>query len=507
MKKAIFLTTIFLFGYLFCQEKYYTSEQILNKVFRPGDASLEGRFFTEGQIWNMIYSSTENAIRVYLPSVPEIDPVFQSSAPTTYLYKTEKAVDSDKLDGYDSSYFAIYDDVQLATTSLRIDLNNHISEAEVNFNQIAIDTTSLRNDLNIHILDASNKFEQIAIDTTTLRIDLEAERIERINTDSLIGQTTQQLYEIKVNKSGDVMTGDLVVPQVYTSTITFADGTVLVSTAGLGGADNLGNHIATQDLDMNRYSIKRLHAIDQRGHATSFDVYLKTMSMDYGSGINICDKIEQYGRNDVYGIGIGWSVYNNQYFGVGIGVYAYSNSNYGIGMGYNANYNYSKGIGIGEAQNNNTYGIGIGYQASNNYGHGIGIGFQASNNNNYALGIGYRSQHNKPYSTSVGGYTFSASSSVSLGWGARSEQVDSVSLGAGAKTTAEKSTSIGSYVINDSTGTARIGVGINIPRDYIELGQSETSQATYIMLKSPDGTEWYLWVDDTGSLQITSTKP
>jgi hypothetical protein len=88
--------------------------------------------------------------------------------------------------------------------------------------------------------DAENKFNQIAIDTTTLDSN-------------------------KVSKSGDVMTGNLQVPQVLTSTITFSDGTILTSTATLGGGsgvgDNLGNHIATQNLNMSSYAIVNVSTI------------------------------------------------------------------------------------------------------------------------------------------------------------------------------------------------------------------------------------------------------
>jgi len=344
---------------------------------------------------------------------------------------------------------------------------------------------------------------------------------------------------------------DAYVKNINVSTITFSDGTILTSTKTLGGSgvgDNLGNHTATQNLNMNSYSIVNVSTISPIGNiiispsntnlsniTNSNNILLGfgDLSNIYNNGIGI-----GYNARNNYniGLGIGYSASNNNDYGIGIGFYASYNYNNGIGIGQNSNNNYDYGIGIGNNTNNNnnsgigigfsannnnnygvgigvsafgnySYGVGIGYNANSNYNYGIGIGYNARNNSTYALGIGYYSQNNRPYSTSVGGYTYSASSSVSLGWSARSEQVDSVSLGAGAKTTAIKSTSIGSYVINNDTGTIKLGVGTNIPRDYIEMGKSNNSQATYIMLKSPNGTTYYLWINDVGVLQITTSKP
>jgi len=344
------------------------------------------------------------------------------------------------------------------------------------------------------------------------------------------------------------------VRNINVSTITFSDGTILTSTKTLGGGggggegDNLGNHTATQNLNMNSYSIVNVSTIATIGNimilpnntnlsnvTNSGNIILGfgDLSNNYNNSIGI-----GYNASNNYniGLGIGYSASNNNDYGIGIGFYTSYNYNNGIGIGQNANNNYNNGIGIGYTANNNnnsglgigvsvnnnnnygvgigvsafgnySYGLGIGYNANSNRDYGIGIGYNARNNSTYALGIGYYSENNRPYSTSVGGYTFSASSSVSLGWKTRSEQVDSVALGAGAKTTAIKSTAIGSYVINNDTGTIKLGVGTNIPRDYIEMGKSNTSQATYIMLKSPNGTTYYFWINDVGIMQITTSKP
>ena len=144
------------------------------------------------------------------------------------------------------------------------------------------------------------------------------------------------------------------------------------------------------------------------------------------------------------------------------------------------------------SENNYTYGIGIGRNSYNNYYYGIGIGYDSYNNNNYGIGIGYESKNNKPYSTSIGGYTYSASSSVSLGWNARSENIESVSLGAGAKTTAPKSVSIGAYTVNNDTETIKLGYNTNIEGDltvsntvYAHTGNFSEIFASTIQAKSP----------------------
>lgn len=175
--KKFWLFSLLIILSIFCsaQQRYYTIDQILNKVFVSTD-SLRMQYYTGQQVLNAVFSSTENALRVRLIGFQEQDPIYSSSAPITYLYKSE----------------------------------------------------------------AENRFNQIAIDTTTLDAN-------------------------KVSKSGDVMTGNLQVPQVLTSTITFSDGTILTSTRTLGGGsgvgDNLGNHIATQNLNMSNYAIVNVSTI------------------------------------------------------------------------------------------------------------------------------------------------------------------------------------------------------------------------------------------------------
>lgn len=150
------------------------------------------------------------------------------------------------------------------------------------------------------------------------------------------------------------------------------------------------------------------------------------------------------------GIGIGKGAYRN--FFAGVGIMGYENYSGGIGIrGYN---NHHSGVGL-TSYNNHSYGIGI--LGNNNFCGGIGIGKEASFNQMYGLGIGVYSQYNRPYSTSIGGYTLSFSSSVALGWFARSLAVDSISLGAGSLTTAERSVAIGAYTVNHETETIRLG--------------------------------------------------
>lgn len=307
-----------------------------------------------------------------------------------------------------------------------------------------------------------------------------------------------------------------------------------------GGGDNLGNHTATMDLNMSSYSVNNVSTItfnngavlapeNNNGISLGVSCYGNynygvgigrgaSNNYNYGIGIgqNAFDNMDYgigIGNNAFFngwrGIGIGSSAKNNYDHGIGIGLSARDNYFYGIGIGYNAYNNESYGIGIGyEAQRNLNYGIGIGFRARNN-AFSIGIGYEAEGNEGESIGIGYRSRYNRRYSVSVGGYTFSASSSVSLGWGARCERVESVSLGVGAKTTANKSTSIGCYTVNNDTGTVKLSVwkSDGSGQQYVEFGRSDTTPATYISLVGQDGNRYYLYINTSGVLVVSTTKP
>ena len=177
-------------------------------------------------------------------------------------------------------------------------------------------------------------------------------------------------------------------------------------------------------------------------------------------------------QNHNYGVGIGYNAYNNYDFGVGIGNYAYNNYDYGVGVGRNAHSNYDCGVGVGNSADNNysqgvgvgrsaysnySQGVGVGYNAYNNYSqgvgvgrgaynnysHGVGVGSDANNNYNYAIGIGAYSKYNKPYGVGLGAYSYSASSSVAIGYNAKCYAMNSLAIGAGT--------------VNYSTGTASFG--------------------------------------------------
>jgi hypothetical protein len=380
------------------------------------------------------------------------------------------------------------------------------------------------------ILFAQNKYKYIYNPHTN--------KLDAVINDAIISQLEQDpIYTSSapityVNKNGDIMTGNLQVPQIIgtggyinwlnlydnlnmnngtiinVSTITFSDGTILTSTATLGGGW-VGD--ATSDLNMNNYNIVNVSTIVFRPYNSHIIIVSSDTDL---SGTNLNSQSSRiivigFGNmsNNMYSdwdnsVSIGYNSYNNNYNSVSVGAYTYNNNSFGVGIGYhadnnyswgvgigiNSNYNYNRGIGILSSMNrdcgigigmgssyNYIFGIGIGNDSSSNYYYGIGIGFSAKNNHHYAIGIGYFSRDNQPYSTSVGGYTYSASSSVSLGWSARSEQVDSVSLGAGAKTTAPKSVSIGAYTINNDTETIKLGYKTIVNGDLIS---NTTIQAT-----------------------------
>ncbi|OQA91256.1 MAG: hypothetical protein BWY26_01089 [Elusimicrobia bacterium ADurb.Bin231] len=162
----------------------------------------------------------------------------KSSATVTYLYKNEQANDSERLGGYGYGYYAttasLYDIVQ-DTITLGSDLY-----------AVKTDTGTLHDDLTTEIAARIALDFAIGNDTGTLRSDI----------NKIIVSTGDF-----VKKTGDTMTGELSVSTLNViSQISFADGSIITSSSTLG--DNLGNHTATQDLNMNGKNITNTGLVD-----------------------------------------------------------------------------------------------------------------------------------------------------------------------------------------------------------------------------------------------------
>ena len=141
----------------------------------------------------------------------------KSSATITYLLKTEKAADSDKLDGKDSSEF-----------------------------QLTLSTPTWK---------AADADKLDGLDSTAF---------VQTTGGSMSGQLNLNNYALIISSS-----------VVGVTRIEWADGTVQVSSpqaGGAGGADNLGNHTATQNLNMAGYNIVNISTITAQAEG----IYLGT---------------------------------------------------------------------------------------------------------------------------------------------------------------------------------------------------------------------------------------
>ncbi len=296
------------------------------------------------------------------------------------------------------------------------------------FNQINLSTTSLRNDLNELKHSTSSLFNQINLSTTSLRNDLNE-----------LKHSTSSF----VKKSGDTMTGTLIVPNIRVSTITFADGTILYSTSTLGGSGGSGGG---------------------RGGTTYWSLYPAVSDVDMnGYAINSVNSIKVNTDSILFGGGLLTNVYNGS---VAIGIDVYSNYNTSVGIGYSANNNYNSGVGIGAyARGNYNNSVGIGYMAQYNYDYVVSIGAQAQNNKAYSVAVGYNSRDNGFYSTTIGAQSFSNNRSVSVGYMARSNNEDAVAIGYNAVSNGRYGIAIGeNATVNNGRGVA---IGYNcVNNDY-----------------------------------------
>jgi hypothetical protein len=129
--------------------------------------------------------------------------------------------------------------------------------------------------------DGSNigtTFLSINTSTSTLNNLIKQTTGQLETQDTLIGQTTGQLRndltDLKISTKAPDNLGNHIATQLLnmsgygianSSSIAFSDGTIMVSTSGFGGSDNLGNHIATQNLDMNNNNISNANIISPVG--------------------------------------------------------------------------------------------------------------------------------------------------------------------------------------------------------------------------------------------------
>ncbi len=303
---------------------------------------------------------------------------------------------------------------------------------------------------------------------------------------------------IKIQDSVRLDVSSINVITLRVSTITFADGTILYSTSTLGGGGG-GNSSGT----------------------TYWSLYPAVSDVNMnGYAINNVNSIKVNTDNILFGGGLLTNVYNGS---IAIGIDVYNNYNNSIGIGYNANNNYNNGIGIGAfARGNYNNSVGIGYMAQYNYDYVVSIGAQAQNNKAYSVAIGYNTRDNGFYSTTIGAQSYSNNRSVSIGFNARSNGEDAISIGynstthgrygiaigVGAIVNNGRGVAIGHNCVNNDYGTVKFAVYDNNDNQrIIDLGKSNNNNTTYIALTSANGTVYYLYVNDAGSLMITTSKP
>jgi hypothetical protein len=223
----------------------------------------------------------------------------KSSATITYLFKTEKAADADKLDGLDSTAF-----VQTTGGSM---------SGQLNLNNYAL-----------------------------------------IISSSIVGVTK----------------------------IEWADGTVQVSSpqAG-GGADNLGNHTATQDLNMSNFGITNVSTITASGGGLLFSGTTGGL-LATGPGTRLMWYPAKSAFRAGYVSGTQWDDTNIGNYSVAMGFGTTASGTASTAMGYltTASGNYSTAIGryvTASAQNSIAIGKGIDNNNPlvNNIAESFAVGF------------------------------------------------------------------------------------------------------------------------------------
>lgn len=229
-----------------------------------------------------------------------------------------------------------------------------------------------------------------------------------------------------------------------------------------------------------------------------------------------------------------------------------SNSSRIIG---NNNYCNFSGIAIGDNNRSENGSIVLGYSSKGNLASiAIGIGNESIGNKSFVLG--YMSKATAENSGVIGNYTvnnetntikiqddvrldvsrikvstitfasgailYSTSTTivlgseqsslrygcVAVGYNAMSDGDFSIAIGNNARTNNGRCVAIGYNCVNNTYGTVKFAVyDTNRNQGAIEFGRSNSDNTTYITLTSANGTVYYLYVNNTGSLVISTTRP
>ena len=271
---------------------------------------------------------------------------------------------------------------------------------------------------------------------------------------------------LEVNGSFNYSDGSEVAGHVLTTDAT--GNATWVDPATLSGVgDNLGNHSATQTLDMNAHNIIDAHDISGNDFlAASYNGYGLTIHGQSELGDKSLESTyigEQTGSSNTGTrvTGIGWRAITN------------NTANYAVGIGSQTARNNTglSAIGIGTSalfNNKANQAIGIGQEAGywNNGAHAIGIGIAAAkyNNGNYLTAVGpYAGTHNEGYNNSFfgryAGYQNKGGHAIGIGYYAAEKNL-------GAHTVA-----VGTRALQNSNSNYNIGIGFEAGR-YIENGHS-----------------------------------
>jgi len=200
------ITTVSLKGSL-----YMNNYKITDINWKNSDRDLEGTLFTNVSTSPVNDSDVSTKGYTDYAIKNATSPLLsKSSATVTYLFKNEKASDSDKLDGLDSLDF-IKKDGSVSLTS-----NWNAGEYKIQINTISAVSSK-----GLYLLDDSGNGIFVK-DGGNIGIN-----------------NTSPNYKLDIN--GDIhCTEKLITSEIEVSTITFSDGTILTSTSTLGSGNGGG---------------------------------------------------------------------------------------------------------------------------------------------------------------------------------------------------------------------------------------------------------------------------